>query len=109
MASVETSSPDASCGGLRLWQTSASTVLVKYPKLLIMMPSCVIGSDYKLNFKDNNLGAYILHGRLVHYKLLLMNCPLINLRIRTVLFFSCFGKHHFQCFAYAGRDEKIRR
>lgn len=34
-----------------------------------MMLLCVIGSDYKFNFKDNNHGTYILHDRLAHYML----------------------------------------
>lgn len=34
-----------------------------------MMLLCVIGSDCKFNFKDNNHGTYILHDRLAHYTL----------------------------------------
>lgn len=41
------------------------TLLVKYPKLFIMVSLCVIGEDYILNFKDYNHGSYMECDRLV--------------------------------------------
>lgn len=47
-----------SCRELKLVQPRPA-LLVKYPKLFIMVSLCIIGEDYTLNFKDYNDGTYI--------------------------------------------------
>lgn len=71
-----------------------------------MMLLCVIGSDCKFNFKDNNHGMYILHDRLAHYTLPFNKLSTNKFKNKD---YSWFSKHDFYCFVYAGHDEKIRK